>query len=283
MILVRSHPIGGIVGSFEGMDVGTVSNLIPQLRSQAQMLQNIASHTEGLVSQIHALWHGQASAHFLSQWESAYKPQLGHAQSAVSGLAQSLSNNLSDQEGASSPGGALASGATAGTSSAFDQAFWSSLDNPIFGGALGVGSLIVLFSSIAAQDFAVGPLAFVAAGVDGAELYENLKDHNFAGATWHGASLTADLAVIAAPDNPVGWCASAFIAGVGIGELIDHETGFSDHTSDMVIQDRVQGYGGTMTPQQADDLVNRYTGIKGPFYAASDTAGSVAHKVMSWF
>jgi uncharacterized protein YukE len=87
--------------AFEGMDIDAVTSLATQLDGQASQIVSTINAIDGIISNMEGSWRGADATEFQGWWQSQHRPAMVSVEQAVSGLAQSARNNISQQQQAS--------------------------------------------------------------------------------------------------------------------------------------------------------------------------------------
>lgn len=84
--------------AISGMDYQEVSSIGHQLIQQADQIQQVIAHVDGLIARAEGVWHGDDARHFQDWWTQQHRPHLVQAHDAVHGLGQSAINNAAEQQ-----------------------------------------------------------------------------------------------------------------------------------------------------------------------------------------
>ncbi|CAM3821767.1 WXG100 family type VII secretion target [Smaragdicoccus niigatensis] len=84
-----------------GMDVDQVEGAAKQLRDQATQIQTAISNLDRVVNGLPHIWEGPDATRFVNEFWPQHKKSLMAAKEAITGLAQSATNNASAQRTAS--------------------------------------------------------------------------------------------------------------------------------------------------------------------------------------
>lgn len=243
------------------MDPAAVEGVAARLAAQAALVSGVVSVIDGAVAALGQVWHGDDVAMFAGAWHSAHRPNAQAVATELTGWANQLKGQVSEQEaasGGSSAGGVagLLQGVAAGAGLSALAAVGLSgmrfvdgiMGNDEVRWLTGAEGVVEGFeraslwdavgkdmSKDAFEDFADGKLipsdtlkmagralGFVGVGVGAFDTYEDIKDGHGGRAVFDGAATGLGVAALVTPP-PIDIVCGGASAMIGIGELAyDH-------------------------------------------------------------
>jgi hypothetical protein len=276
---------------FVGADPEQLEALSVRLDQGIQSLEAIRSQVTGSLGRVH--WEGHDGDRFRDDWHSHHAMAIAAACDLLREAARALRKNAMEQREASGAAVAGPGGHTAGGSMSQPETMqrrFEDIGRLVEGGQaliwagdlLGqVGQDHVLVGSLndfhhlarMAGQVEIGPLDGIALGLDLGQLVTEIQNGDVHPSTlwstaWDAASLYP----------PVGLLTGAWDAGSFIGEqaanVLQEKTHYQDAIFDSIVADK---YDGPLTPSQADELVQRYSGWDGGINMGVDLLTTEAH------
>lgn len=243
-----------------GMNVAEVRVLGELLRSRGERLALLVGEVDRVAYAVD--WSGADATEFVREWPT-HRARLLACAEHLSGLGRSALNNASEQEQASRTVGSTASVPMHGPGGwgAFGERARRGTDLVVTGTDTGTfiredllrQDLSRTMTRVSAGAFVVGT------GLHGVEYIRALVEGDTGGVVVGTGRLVLDAGSILNPYVRAG------NLGVGIGELITDNTQLDETIADNVVTATMYRDHGTteLTPSQAADLTERYSGVSG--------------------
>ena len=267
-----------------GMDADQVAAAGRALKERAGEIDALVARIDGIVRGLPGVWDGPRSQQFVQEWWPAQKKSLVTASSHVAGLGQSAMNNATEQREVSGAGSG-SGGDRGGAKEESQLSEWRERIETMVGHTLtgvemaNLARIVKGGAELPVLEKITGPLGIL---LEGKEFVSRVQDGNYAASVVNLLSGGSSLGALAGFGalGPVSVGLSALSAFVDITLPVSGEE--QDQTIAMGSQHLFHKAPGELTPQQSQQLANRYNGVLGPVMMISDTMDATAKKIFPW-
>lgn len=271
-----------------GADVAQLRALAAQFDRAADQLEH-GRTAVGSAIRVSA-WVGPSATSFRSQWDSEHSVRIAHAARSLRDGAHKLRANAEDQERASAVDGGPIPGLSPAADSSIGQLIPSEFSSGRILELSGTGLLMSDLVNTAAEmrglsgagviGRVLGPLGLM---VETADIVDRANIGDSFGAARHSATawLTA-VAIVVPPFAPMalGFGALNTLVDWSIPTTPEQQDATLDKGAEILFGSGVSR--ADLSPEQADGLTRRYSGIWGPAYMISDTIDATADRIFPW-